>query len=204
MHERRLGHCKAASRLVLLSPQLEDLFQFDPKKGPFIVLPVPAWVNVKQFSSGSRPGTHEYQSDVSGHSCMRTTFKVGHCVCRDTPTARGCENCKRDEGRSLGAGDQGPAPNHCELLALRALVGERRRKRREVKTCPGEIWRDERKRTIDDVPKSIGRCRNRGKVVAPGISLGGALKPGPSGIRLGGGVNPEQALCGTRELSLQC
>ena len=44
-------------------------------------------------------------------------------------------------------------------------------------------------------------CRNsqddvgtRGKVVASGISLGGALKPGPSGIRLGGGVNPDQAL----------
>jgi hypothetical protein len=30
--------------------------------------------------------------------------------------------------------------------------------------------------------------------VAPEISLGGALKPGPSGIRLGGGVNPDQAL----------
>jgi hypothetical protein len=89
MHERRLGHCKAASRLVLLSPQLEDLFQFDPKKGPFIVLPVPAWVNVKQFSSGSRPGTHEYQSDVSGHSCMRTTFKVGHCVCREYTNRKG-------------------------------------------------------------------------------------------------------------------
>src|ERR1035437_6823062 len=26
------------------------------------------------------------------------------------------------------------------------------------------------------------------------MSLGGALKPGPSGIRLGGGVNPDQAL----------
>src|ERR1700686_1133179 len=44
-------------------------------------------------------------------------------------------------------------------------------------------------------------CRNSqddvetgGKVVAPGTSLGGALKPGPSGIRLGGGVNSDQAL----------
>jgi hypothetical protein len=33
-----------------------------------------------------------------------------------------------------------------------------------------------------------------GKVVAPGTSSGGALEPGPSGIRLGGGVNPDQAL----------
>ena len=30
--------------------------------------------------------------------------------------------------------------------------------------------------------------------MAPGMSLGGALKPGPSGTRLGGGVNPDQAL----------
>ena len=44
-------------------------------------------------------------------------------------------------------------------------------------------------------------CRNSqdgvetgGKVVASGISLGGALKPGPSDTRLGGGVNPDQAL----------
>jgi hypothetical protein len=44
-------------------------------------------------------------------------------------------------------------------------------------------------------------CRNSqddvetgGKVVALGTSLGGALKPGPSGIRLGDGVNPDQAL----------
>ena len=34
------------------------------------------------------------------------------------------------------------------------------------------------------------------KVVAPGTSLGGALKPGFSGIRLRGGVKPDQALLG--------
>ena len=39
-----------------------------------------------------------------------------------TPTAEEVWSCKRDEGRSLGAGDQAQAPNHCELLALRALV----------------------------------------------------------------------------------
>ena len=44
-------------------------------------------------------------------------------------------------------------------------------------------------------------CRNSqdgvetgGKVVASGMSSGGALEPGPSGTRLGGGVNPDQAL----------
>ncbi len=31
-------------------------------------------------------------------------------------------NCVRDEGRPLDAGDQEPAPNHCELLSLRAMV----------------------------------------------------------------------------------
>ena len=30
--------------------------------------------------------------------------------------------------------------------------------------------------------------------MAPGMSSGGALEPGPSGARLGGGVNPDQAL----------
>ena len=30
--------------------------------------------------------------------------------------------------------------------------------------------------------------------MASGISLSGALKPGPSDTRLGGGVNPDQAL----------
>ena len=34
--------------------------------------------------------------------------------------------------------------------------------------------------------------------MATGTSLGGALKPGPSGIRLGGGVNPDQALFAER------
>ena len=44
-------------------------------------------------------------------------------------------------------------------------------------------------------------CRNSqddvetgGMVVAPGKSSDGALEPGPSGIRLGGGVNLDQAL----------
>jgi hypothetical protein len=59
------------------------------------------------------------------------------------------------------AGDQARAPNHCELLALRALVVSVAEK--AGVNLSGEIWRDERKRTTDDVPKSIGRCRNRGE-----------------------------------------
>ena len=33
-----------------------------------------------------------------------------------------------------------------------------------------------------------------GMVVAPGMSAGGVLEPGPCGVRLEGGVNPDQAL----------
>src|ERR1019366_5739607 len=48
--------------------------------------------------------------------------KVAHYVCREYTNRMGVWSCKRDEGRSLGAGDQAQASNHCELLALRALV----------------------------------------------------------------------------------
>ena len=49
--------------------------------------------------------------------------------------------------------------------------------------------------------KPLMTCRNslddvetRGMVVASGTSAGGALEPDPRGIRLGGGVNSDQAL----------
>ncbi len=102
-------------------------------------------------------------------------------------------SCERDEGRPLGAGDQAQAPNHCELLSLRAVVvsvaGKGGARSRQVRS--GET----------SVSEPLMTCRNSldgvetgGKVVAPGTSSGGALKPGPSGTRLGGGVNPDQAL----------
>jgi len=63
---------------------------------------------------------------------------------------------------SLGAGDQAQASNHCELLALRALVvsvaGKGGSKTRQVRS--GETSASE---PFDDVPKSVGRCRNRGE-----------------------------------------
>ena len=43
------------------------------------------------------------------------------CV-SNTPPAMEVWNCVRDEGRPLDAGDQEPAPNHRELLSLRAMV----------------------------------------------------------------------------------
>ena len=58
-------------------------------------------------------------------------MKVAHYVCREYTNRMGVGSCKREMGvgpwgrtlgRTLGAGDQAQAPNHCELLALRALV----------------------------------------------------------------------------------
>ena len=111
----------------------------------------------------------------------------------NTRTAKEVWSCRRDEGRPLGAGDQERASNHCELLPLRAVVvsvagkgGTRSRQVRSGETSASE---------------PLMTCRNSqdgvetgGKVVASGRSSGGALEPGPSGTRLGGGVNPDQAL----------
>src|ERR1700676_672204 len=72
----------------------------------------------------------------------------------------------------LGSRRSGAGSKPLRAAGVKSVGGERRRKRRE-ENLSGEIWRGERERTIDDVPKSIGRCRNRGKVVAPGMSLGG-------------------------------
>jgi hypothetical protein len=102
-------------------------------------------------------------------------------------------SCERDEGRSLGAGGQERAPNHCELLALRALVvsvaGKGGRRSRQVRS--GETSASEPLMTCRNSQDDV---ETGGMVVAPGRSSGGALEPGPGGIRLGGGVTPDQAL----------
>jgi len=111
----------------------------------------------------------------------------------NTPSAKEVWSCKGDEGRPLGAGDQESAPNRRELLPSRAVVvnvagkgGTRSRQVRSGETSASE---------------PLMTCRNpydgvetRGKVASPGMSSGGALKAGPSGTRLGGGVKPDQAL----------
>jgi hypothetical protein len=43
-------------------------------------------------------------------------------VCHEHTSAMEVWSCTRDEGRSLGVGDQESAPNHRELLSLRAMV----------------------------------------------------------------------------------
>jgi hypothetical protein len=101
-------------------------------------------------------------------------------------------NCEGDEGWPLGACDQESAPNHRELLSLRAMVvsvaekaGVRSRQVRSRETSESEPSMKCRKR-MDGVKTGGGGC--------PGISLGGDLKTGPSGTRLEGGVNLDQAL----------
>ncbi len=102
-------------------------------------------------------------------------------------------SCGRDEGRPLGAGDQEQASNHCELLALRAVVvsvaGKGGTRSRQVGS--GETSASEPLMTCRNSQDDV---ETGGMVVAPGTSSGGALKAGPDGIRLGGGVNPDQAL----------
>ncbi len=100
--------------------------------------------------------------------------------------------CVRDEGGPLGACDQVLAPNHRELLSLRAMVvsvaekaGVGSRQVRSRETSESEPSMKCRKR-MDGVKTGGGGC--------PGISLGGDLKTGPSGTRLEGGVNLDQAL----------
>jgi hypothetical protein len=96
------------------------------------------------------------------------------------------------EGPS-GAGDQALAPNRCERLPSRAAVvsvagkgGARSRQVRSEETSASKPPMTCRN-SLDDV-------ETRGMVVASGTSAGGALETGPRGIRLGGGVNLDQAL----------
>jgi hypothetical protein len=93
----------------------------------------------------------------------------------------------------LGVGDQVQAPNHCELLPLRAVVvsvaGKGGTRSRQVRS--GETSASEPLLTCRN---SLDGVETRGKVVAPGMSSGGDLETGPSSTRLGGGVNPDQAL----------
>jgi hypothetical protein len=85
------------------------------------------------------------------------------------------------------------APNHGELLLLRAVVVSVGRKGgtrfRQVRS--GETSASEPLMTCRNTQEDV---ETRRKVVAPGTSSGGVLKTCPSGIRLGGGVNPDQAL----------
>jgi hypothetical protein len=101
-------------------------------------------------------------------------------------------SCMRDEGGPLDAGSQVQASNHCKLLPLRAVVvsvAERAGRDpalvRLGETSESKPSMNGRKGNVDVKTEVSGHL---------GTSLGGALKPGPSGIRLEGGVTPRQAL----------
>ena len=107
------------------------------------------------------------------------------------PTRKEVWSCARDEGRSLASGDQEPDANRCKLLPLRAVVVSVAEKAGPdpAVVCLGETSESKPsmngRKGIVDVETEVG-----GHL---GTSLGGALKPGPGGIRLEGGVTPGQA-----------
>ena len=92
----------------------------------------------------------------------------------------------------LASGDQELDANRCKLLSLRAVVVSVAEKAgrdpavvRLGETSESKPSMNGRKGIVDVKTEVSGHL---------GTSLGGALKPGPSGIRLEGGVTPRQAL----------
>jgi hypothetical protein len=88
-------------------------------------------------------------------------------VSRASPVHTAVRNCTRDEGRSLEAGSQVQASNHCKLLSLKAMVVS-------VAANVGTIsWRVRLREASESEPllkcrNGIRRCRNRGSVIFPG------------------------------------
>jgi hypothetical protein len=112
-------------------------------------------------------------------------------VCHEHTKRKVVWSCARDEGRPLVSGDQEPDANRCKLLSLRAVVVSVAEK---AGCDPAVVRLGE---TSESKPSMNGRkCIVDVKTEVSGhlgTSLGGALKPGPSGIRLEGGVTPRQA-----------
>src|SRR6516225_5502782 len=83
-------------------------------------------------------------------------------------------NCTRDEGRSVEAGNQVQASNHCKLLSSKAMVVS-------VAVNVGMISRRVRLREASasepsmNCRKRIRRCQNRGVTLPPGSVRGDVL-----------------------------
>ena len=71
------------------------------------------------------------------------------------------------------------------MVSVAEKAGRRSRQVRSEETSESEPPMNCRKRIVDVGTGAGGRS---------GMSAGGVLKPGPRGIRLGGGVNSDQAL----------
>ena len=88
-------------------------------------------------------------------------------VSRAPSRVEAVRNCARDEGRSLEAGSQVQASNHCKLLSLKAMVVS-------VAAKVGTISRRVRLREASaseplmKCRNGIRRCRNRGLALLPG------------------------------------
>ncbi len=104
----------------------------------------------------------------------------GHFVSRVRPQVfrpAVVRNCTRDEGRPLGAALQEEAPNHLELLWLRARVVSVKEKARE--TCQVQI-----KETSESEP--LLTCRNRTQTTSkPGLSVYPGISPRETCLLLG-------------------
>jgi hypothetical protein len=75
-------------------------------------------------------------------------------VCHERRVSTTARNCTRDEGRSFEAGGQVQASNRCKLLSSKAMVVS---VAVNVGTNipAGEVERGERKRTADEVSKTV-------------------------------------------------
>ena len=116
------------------------------------------------------------------------------CVTRTHHRTKEVRCCTRDEGRSLEAGSQVQASNHCKLRASRATVVN-------VAAKGGTRSRQVRSGEASE-SKPLMTCRNSLDDVKTGgaIFFRDKLRGGPedclSGIRHVSGANPEQALVG--------
>jgi len=84
--------------------------------------------------------------------------------------------CTGDGGGPSRTARQGEVLNRRTLLRLRRVVVNGCGK--GIGKVSGAGWEGERKRTIGDRSKQYRRRRNRGPVVAPGMSLAGVLLAG--------------------------
>ena len=106
----------------------------------------------------SRPYSGGLTIQFRGAFTGRPLLQLSPYSCYTFHPVSAPRSCTRDEGRSLGAGLQGQAPNHLKLLWLNARVVSVKEK--ALRKVSGEVQGGERKRTADKVSKTKRRCRN--------------------------------------------
>ena len=91
------------------------------------------------------------QGDFFGCISATANHHAAWPLCRHFQPVSAPRSCTRDEGRPLGAGLQGQAPNHLKLLWSNARVVSVKEK--ALGKVSGEVQGGERKRTTDEVSK---------------------------------------------------